>query len=174
MRDFRVLFSADQIQARVVALAHDIDATYAAEDVLHIIGVLRGGMMFTTDLVRALSHAITIDFTRLESYSASGRSSGAITWHLKPERATGRHVLIVEDIVDTGLTLSALRAYVMQQGPASLRTVCLLSKAAGRSHDVAVEFVGFTVPDRFVVGYGLDLDQRYRELPHIGYLDTRE
>ncbi len=170
MRDFRVLFSADQIQTRIASLAQEIDATYATDDVLHIISVLRGGFVFTADLIRALSRATTIDFARLESYGAARRSTGSVTWHVTPENVAGRHVLIVEDIVDTGLTLGALRDRLRSQNPASLRTACLLSKPARRSQDVPVEFLGFSIPDRFVIGYGLDLDQRYRELPYLAYL----
>ncbi len=171
MGDLKILFSADQIHTRIVTLAREIDAAYSTEVVVHIIGVLRGGMMFTADLVRALTHATTIDFTHLESYAASKRSSGPVIWHLKPNNVTERHVLIVEDIVDTGLTLNALREHLLQQDPASLSTVCLLSKPARRNHDVPVEFVGFSISDRFVVGYGLDLDQRHRDLPYLAYLD---
>ena len=172
MSDFKVLFSANEIQARVSTLAQEIDAAYSPEDILHLVGVLRGGLMFTADLMRALSHATTLDFARLESYGASRHSSGAPSWHLQPEGIAGRHVLIVEDIVDTGLTLQALQEHLQQQGPESLRTVCLLDKPASRNRAVPVDFVAFTISDRFVVGYGLDLDQRHRDLPYLAYSDA--
>lgn len=170
MGDFRVLFSADQIQTRVSTLAQEIDAAYTPDDVLHLISVLRGGVMFTADLMRALSHALTLDFVRPESYGTSTRSSGTISWHLNSEHVTGRNVIIVEDIIDTGHTLAALQERLRRQSPATLRTVCLLDKPERRDRAVRIDFVGFTIPDRFVVGYGLDLDQRHRELPHIAYL----
>ena len=169
MGSLSVLFSADQIHARVDELAREIDSTYPANCTVHVVGVLRGGFAFTTDLVRSLRRPTTVDFARLSSYGDRTESSRRVTWHLTPDNVSARHVLIVEDIVDSGLTLDVLRRHLLDQGPSSLKTVSFLDKPGRRCRSVPVDFVGFTVPDPdiFVVGYGLDLDQRYRELPYI-------
>ena len=169
MGSLSVLFSGEQVHARVQALARQVERAYTADQTVHLIGVLRGGCVFTTDLLRALRRPTTIDFVRLSSYDAGTTSSGHVTWHLTPDAVGGRHVLIVEDIVDSGRTLDVLRRHLLDQNPASLKVVSLLDKPGRRQQEVAVDFVGFTVDDPhvFVVGYGLDLDQRYRELPYI-------
>ena len=159
--------SADQIHRRVAALAAEIDATYAPDATIHVVGVLRGAFLFTADLVRALRHPVTVDFARLVSYPRGTVADGPPRWRLTPEPVRGRHVLIVEDIVDTGHTLETLRAHLADQAPASLRTVSLLDKPERRRTSVPVEFVGFTIDDVFVVGYGLDLDERHREWPDL-------
>ena len=169
MDSLSVLFSADQIHARVEALAREIEAAHPPDQTIHIVGVLRGGFAFTTDLVRALRRPTTVDFARISSYGDATQSSGHLTWHLTPDDVGGRHVLIVEDIVDSGRTLDGLRRHLSAQRPSTLRTVTFLDKPGRRQRSVPIDFVGFTVedPEVFVVGYGLDLDQRYRELPYI-------
>ena len=161
------LFSADQIQKRVAQLAVEIERQTPSGARLHLLTVLKGGFMFLADLVRSLSAPVTLDFVRLSSYRGDTESSGTITWALDPADVRGRHVLIVEDIVDTGLTLQAVRTRLLAKHPLSLRTVCLLDKPTRSRCDVPVEFVGFTIEDVFVVGYGLDLSERYRDLPDI-------
>ena len=122
------------------------------------------------DLVRAFSRPVTVDFARCASYGSGTESSGTLVWSLEPREVRGKYVVIVDDIVDSGRTLSALRARLEAQGPLRLRAACLLDKPARRRCEVPVEFVGFTIDDVFVVGYGLDHAEQYRHLPHIAKL----
>lgn len=166
------LISAEQIRTRVGELATALAQRIPEHETPHLIGVLRGGFMFLADLVRALPRPVTVDFARLASYGAGTTSSGTVQLVTTPQSVSGRHVVIVEDIVDTGLTLDRLRRHLAAEQPRSLSTVALLNKPARRRADVPIELVGFTLDDdRFVVGYGLDLDQRHRQLPYIGTLD---
>jgi hypoxanthine phosphoribosyltransferase len=167
-----VLLSSEQIQFRIRELAAEIEADYPAGEEIHLVGVLRGGFIFMADLVRAMSSRVTLDFIAVSSYQKSTRSSGEVRL-LKDVDATleNRHVIIVEDIVDTGLTLTYLRDILRARSPKSLRTACLLSKPSRRVVDVKVEYIGFTIEDKFVIGYGLDYAEKYRNLPHIAILD---
>lgn len=162
-----VIFSATQIHTRVRELARQIDHVYRDDGTIHIIGVLRGAFVFTSDLVRALTTPTTIDFAQVSSYEDGTESRGHVTWRLIPDHVEARHTLIVEDIVDTGRTLEALRAHLLAQRPASLRVVSLLSKRRRRQRPVSIDFTGFEIDDVFAVGYGLDLAGKYRELPHL-------
>lgn len=140
---------------------------------LHVVGVLKGAFMFVADLVRHLEGDVSVDFIAVSSYAAGTTSSGEVRVLKDLEVAlAGRDVLVVEDIVDTGVTLSYLQQVFRARGPRSLRTACLLSKPARREVEVPVEYVGFTIEDRFVVGYGLDCDEQYRHLPHLFTLDA--
>jgi hypoxanthine phosphoribosyltransferase len=133
--------------------------------------VLKGAFMFLADLVRAMDMPVSLDFMALSSYAKGTTSSGEVRLLKDLDSAlAGRHVLIVEDIVDTGLTLNYLQDILMARGPKSVRTACLLSKPARRKTEVRVEYIGFTIEDFFVVGYGLDFGEAYRNLPHIAVL----
>jgi hypoxanthine phosphoribosyltransferase len=162
------LISQTEIAARVSALARHID-TELPPGPLTVVGVLRGAFVFMADLVRALPRPLTCDFLGVRSYGDATVSSGVveITSDLGTP-ITDRNVLLVEDIVDTGLTLKYLMDVLTARGPAGLYTCALLSKPTRRLIDVKVDFVGFEVPDKFVVGYGLDAGQLYRNLPYIG------
>ncbi len=161
--------SADQIRDRIVTLAQQIRAD-APNAELHFIGVLKGSVFFLADLLRAMPGTVTMDFIAVASYSGT-KSSGEVRLLKDVDRGLqDRHVIVVEDIVDTGLTLHYLQDILRARGPASLRTACLLSKPSRRKIDVPVDYVGFTIEDRFVVGYGLDYDEHYRHLPYIGVL----
>ena len=168
-----VLFTPERIQERVRQLGTEICAGYPAGCELHLLSVLKGGVVFVADLMRALARPVTVDFVRLASYGSGTGPCGPprLTKDLDDDVA-GRDVLIVEDIVDTGRTLALLIDMVRARGPRSLRTVTLLDKPSRRRVEVDVEHVGFTIPDRFVVGYGLDYGGRYRDLPYIGVLDA--
>ena len=167
----QVLLSEDQIQTRIAALAAEISADYPPDEELHLICVLKGGFVFLSDLVRSLKARVTLDFIALSSYGRGTKSSGEVRLLKDVDHALeGRHVIIVEDIVDTGLTLHYLQEILRARSPKSLRTACLLSKPTRRQVEVPVEYVGFTIEDRFVVGYGLDYDERYRELRYIAVL----
>jgi hypoxanthine phosphoribosyltransferase len=169
LRPTEILFSQRQIQSRVVELASEIRRDFP--DDLHVIAVLKGAFMFLSDLVRAMPGNVSLDFMAVSSYTKGTTTSGEVRL-LKDLDTTldGRHVIIVEDIVDTGLTLTYLQDILRARNPRSLRTACLLSKPSRRQVDVKVEYIGFTIEDRFVVGYGLDYAEQYRNLPHIAVL----
>ena len=166
----QTLLSADQIQTRVRQMAREIKDDHP--DGVHFVCVLKGAFMFLSDLTRALDGEVTLDFMAVSSYGSSTKSSGQVQV-LKDLGAAieGRDVVIVEDIVDTGLTLTYLQDILRARSPRNLRTACLLSKPSRRKVDVKVEYIGFTIEDRFVVGYGLDFDEQYRNLPHIAVLE---
>ncbi len=166
------LISAEAIHTRIQELAREIrhDAPDAS---LHFICVLKGAVLFLADLIRATSGEVTFDFMALSSYGSASTSSGEVRLLKDLDVALGgQDVIIVEDIVDTGLTLQYLQHILRARGPRTLRTVCLLSKPARRKVDVRVEYIGFTIADEFVVGYGLDLDGRFRNLSYVGILST--
>ncbi len=169
----RVLITAHDIQLRVRDMAAEIHRDHP--NGVHLIAVLKGAFVFLSDLARALPGRCTIDFMAVSSYGTRSSSSGQV--QLLKDLDTeieGRPVVIVEDIVDTGLTLTYLQNLLRARSPASLRTACLLSKPSRRQIDVAVDYVGFTVDDTFVVGYGLDAAEQHRNLPHIAALDAPE
>jgi hypoxanthine phosphoribosyltransferase len=169
----RLLVSREQIAARIAELATEIDAAYAgAAGPLVLLCVLKGSLFFTADLARALSIPLEIDAIAVRSYGAGTETSGTV--QLLKDVTTplgGRHVLMVEDVIDTGLTTSFLYEHVERHRPASLRLVSLLDKPGRRRRAVRIDFCGFVLPDEFVVGYGLDLDERYRNLPGVHALD---
>ena len=175
MATIDVMISADAIAERLDALAEEVAAALPPEarnSPVLMIGPLKGAVMVMADLARALHRAgvdTVMDFIGLSSYGAGTVSKGTVTmtFDLSIEVA-GRHVLLVDDIVDTGRTLQFAQAHIAARGPASLRTLVVLDKPERRVVEVPVEHVGFTIPDVFVIGYGTDLDQRYRELPFVG------
>jgi hypoxanthine phosphoribosyltransferase len=167
-----VLITATAIQQRIRELAAEIESQYPGGEDIHLVSVLKGGFMFLADLVRAMSAPVTLDFMATSSYATSTKSSGEVRLLKDLDYGLeGRHVIIVEDIVDTGLTLRYLQDILRARAPRSLRTACLLSKPSRRQVDVAVDFIGFSIEDRFVVGYGLDYAERYRNLPYIAVLE---
>ena len=169
------LFEADEIHARVGQLAVEINAYYGKASTPHLVSVLKGGVVFLVDLMRALSRPITVDFVAVTSYGAQTCSSPAPRMLKDLEQAiTGHDVLVVKDIVDTGRTLSWLLNRLRAGQPQSLRTVALLNKPSRRTVSVELDHVGFTIDDQFVVGYGLDYAERYRYLPYIGLLESDE
>jgi hypoxanthine phosphoribosyltransferase len=167
----QILLTADQIQQRVRSLAQEIRADHPAG--VHFVCVLKGAFVFLADLARAMEGEATLDFMAVSSYGSSTKSSGQVQV-LKDLGAAieGRDVVIVEDIVDTGLTLTYLQDILRARSPRTLRTACLLSKPSRRQVEVKVEYVGFTIEDKFVVGYGLDYAERYRHLPYIGLVTS--
>ena len=170
-RPTETLLSAEQIQARVAEMAKEIRHDYP--DGLHIIAVLKGAFIFLSDLVRYMDGDVSMDFMAVSSYAKGTTSSGEVQLLKDLDTALdGKDVLIVEDIVDTGLTLTYLQDILRARGPRVLRTACLLSKPSRRKIDVKVEYIGFTIEDRFVVGYGLDYAEQYRNLPYIGVIEA--
>lgn len=164
------LITIEALNARIAELAIEIRHDRPTDD-LHLIGVLKGAVFFLADLVRLMEGRVSIDFMALSSYGGGTTSSGEVRVIKDLDYGLeGRHVLIVEDIVDTGLTLHYLQEILRARNPASLKTACLLSKPSRRKIDVTVDYVGFTIEDKFVVGYGLDYAEQYRNLPYIGVL----
>lgn len=168
------LLTEDEVQTKVQELAIRINRDYAGKELL-VIGILRGAFIFMADLVRKLEIPVTVDFIAVSSYGDATKSSGIVRI-LKDldESVAGRHILLVEDIVDTGLTLKYLRDHLQARGPASLRVCTLLDKPERRRVDLRPDYNGFTIPDYFVVGYGLDCGQCYRNLPGIYIYTDKE
>jgi hypoxanthine phosphoribosyltransferase len=165
-----VLFSADAIAARVAEMGAAIAEDYRRdESEPHLVCVLKGGCVFLTDLMRAIDHPLTVDFIAVSSYGDEKSSSGEVRVTKDLDQSLdGRDVLFVEDIVDTGLTLSFLVDSFRRRGARSVRIAALLDKRSRRCVDVPVDYVGFEIPDVFVVGYGLDHAERYRNIPYVG------
>ena len=167
-----ILISQEQLETRIAEMAAEIRQDFGAERPVHFIAVLKGAFMFLADLVRAVPGPSSLDFIAVSSYGSGTSTSGQVRLLKDLDRSLeGHDVVIVEDIVDSGLTLSYLQDILRARSPRSLKTACLLSKPSRRRVDVKVEYIGFTIEDRFVVGYGLDFDERYRNLPYIGVLD---
>jgi hypoxanthine phosphoribosyltransferase len=172
-----VLLSQEQVQARIAEMAALIAEDYRADsgdqDLL-LITVLKGAVMFVTDLARAIPLPTQLEFMAVSSYGSSTSSSGVVRILKDLDRdISGRDVLIVEDIIDSGLTLSWLLRNLATRGPRTLRVCTLLRKPDAMRADIDVAHIGFDIPDEFVVGYGLDYDERYRDLPYIGTLDPK-
>ena len=167
-----VLVSEEQIQAKVRELGARISVDYAGRQ-LTLVSVLKGSLPFMADLMRSITVPVRIDLMEVSSYGGSSTESSGLVRILKDLSASiaDEDVLLVEDIIDTGLTLNYLVRYLRGKGPASLRICTLLDKPARRLVDIPVDYTGFTIEDRFVVGYGLDYDEQYRNLPHIAVLE---
>ncbi|HEY8922478.1 MAG TPA: hypoxanthine phosphoribosyltransferase [Candidatus Limnocylindria bacterium] len=165
-----ILLSGEEVQARVAELGAQLAADYESRDPV-LVSVLKGSIIFLADLVRAMPIPLSIDLMEVSSYGASTESSGQV--RILKDLSTsieGREVIVVEDIIDTGLTLNYLLRYLHDKGPASIRICCLLDKPARRLAPIEIDYRGFTIADRFVIGYGLDYGERYRNLPYIGVL----
>jgi len=168
MATTRPLLDAETLATRIRALGQEIREVYGPDTPIVCIGVLKGSVVFMADLVREISGHVELEFLGVSSYEGTTSTGQVRITHDLRTPIAGKHCLIVEDIVDTGLTLAYLRKTLAVRKPASLRVVALLDKPSRRNMTVEVEFVGFSIPDAFVVGYGLDLDQRYRNLPYVG------
>ncbi len=166
-----ILISQDEIIAKVKELGQQISKDYSEDQELIVVGILKGAIIFLSDLVREINLPIALDFMAVSSYGSSTESSGAVRILKDLERdVENKHVLIVEDIVDTGLTLKYLLDNLHARKPASVKTCTLLDKPSRRLVDVTVNYNGFSIPDKFVVGYGLDYGETYRNLPYIAVL----
>lgn len=166
MPTFETLISREQLASRIEALGAELAAHYADEPVL-VVGVLKGSFLFMADLVRAMDCDVRCAFLGVSSYEGTESTGKVRITHDLSTDIHGLNVLIVEDIVDTGLTLSYIREMLAVRGPKTLAVASLLDKPERRTVEVEVEHIGFTIPDAFVVGYGLDLDQRFRNLPYV-------
>lgn len=172
--NLEVLFSEEQIRTRIKEIGAQITRDYAGRNPL-LIGVLKGACFFLSDLLRAIDTKLSIEFMAISSYGSSTRTSGEVRILKDLDVAVeGRDIIVVEDIVDTGLTLSYLMANLKSRGAASVKLVALLDKYERRERDVQIDYLGFKIPDHFVVGYGLDFAERYRNLPFIAVLKDPE
>jgi len=165
-----ILIGEQELQARIVELGVQISRDYAGRDLL-LVGVLKGAVFFMADLMRELTVPCEIDFMAISSYGAGTDSSGVVRILKDLDiNISDRHVLVVEDIIDSGLTLSYLMRSLKARKPATVEICALLTKPERREVDVPVAYVGFEIPNRFVIGYGLDFDERYRNLPYVAVL----
>ncbi|WP_294540186.1 hypoxanthine phosphoribosyltransferase [uncultured Gemmiger sp.] len=166
-----ILVSEEQLQAKVAELGAQISADYEGRDLL-LVSILKGAVVFMADLMRAVTIPCAIDFMVVSSYGGANTSSTGLVKIIKDldQDLSGKDVLIVEDILDTGITLSHLMPMLQMRKPNSLRLCTILSKPSRRKADIEPDYCGFEVPDEFVVGYGLDYDEKYRNLPYVGVL----
>ena len=170
----RVLIPEDKVDERIAQLGEQISQDYAGKQV-HLIGILKGSIFFICELAKRITVPVTMDFMSVSSYGAGTKSSGVVKLiKVLDESIVGKDVLVVEDIIDSGRTLSYLLQNLSSRHPASIRLCTMLDKPERREVDVDVDYQGFRIPDEFVVGYGLDYDQRYRNLPYIGVLSLTE
>jgi hypoxanthine phosphoribosyltransferase len=169
--NFKKLISKKEINNKIKELADEINRTYKGKEVL-VIGILKGAFIFMADLIRNLDLKMELDFMELSSYGSQTETSGEVKLvkGLSTE-IKNKEVLVVEDIIDTGLTLSYILNFLKKRDPKSLRICALANKPSRRKIDVSIHFLGFTIPDKFIVGYGIDYNQLYRNLPEIYYLD---
>lgn len=166
-----VFYSKEEIAKRVKEMAKDIEACFGKEDIV-MVGVLKGACVFVTDLMREINNDIILDFMMVSSYGMSTKSSGIVKIIKDVDAVVeGQNVLIVEDIIDTGLTMKYLKDYFERKGCKSFKICTLLDKPQRRTCDVVADFTGFEIPDKFVVGYGIDCGEKYRNLPYIGYVE---
>jgi hypoxanthine phosphoribosyltransferase len=164
----RVVVSEDQLRERIAALGKEITADYGGRSPLLLVGVLKGAFMFMSDLARAIDLPVEFDFMAVSSYGSATKTSGVVRIVKDLDLdLTGRHVVLVEDIVDSGLTLSYVRKNLRARNPASLEVCALLVREGLQKHDPQLRYVGFRIPADFVIGYGLDVDERYRNLPFV-------
>ncbi len=165
------LFSEEQVEERIAQIAKELNQQYEGRP-LHMIGILKGSVFFVTELAKRLTVPVTMDFMAVSSYGDRTSSAGQLDILKDLDAAIdGRHCLLVEDIIDTGITLSRVKEMLLGRNPASLAICTLLDKPARRETEVTADYVGFEVPDQFLVGYGLDYAQKYRNLPYIAVLE---
>ena len=167
-----VMFTQEQIQARVKEMGAQISKDFAGQELV-MVGILKGAVVFFADLIRAIDESVTVnlDFMAISSYGSATKSTGVVRILKDLDRdITGKHVMIVEDIIDSGMSLQFLREVLLTRGARSLSICVLLDKPSRRRTHVDVHYTGFEIPDEFAVGYGLDYDEKYRELPLIGVL----
>ena len=174
MNKIETLISKEQLETRVTELAKQIEKDYQGKDLI-CVGLLKGSVVFMADLIKHIDLDLAIDFMKVSSYGGGTDSTGVVKI-LKDvdEEVTGKDVLLVEDIVDTGLTIANVKEFMAKKRPNSVRVCTLLDKPSRRKTDVKAEYVGFEIPDAFVIGYGLDYAEHYRNLPYVGILTLGE
>lgn len=174
MDKISVLISREALETRIQEMADKLNQDYAGQE-LHLIGILKGSVFFVCELAKRLTMPVTMDFMAVSSYGSEMRSRGRVKIVMDlAESIQGKNVVMVEDIIDSGNTLSYLLPVLTSRKPASIRLITLLSKPDRREKDVEIDDIGFVIPDAFVVGYGLDYAQKYRNLPYIGILEEKK
>ena len=168
--NFEVLISEDEVRTRIRQMAEEISEKYQNEEVL-LIGILNGSVFFMTELAQQMSIPLEMDFIAASSYVGTNSTGKVLITKDLDRSVEGRHVIIVEDIVDTGQTLHLLKEMLQKRCPASLEVVTLLDKPDRRKVDFKADIIGFSIPDKFVIGWGMDYNQKYRELPYIGVIN---
>ena len=172
MEELKVLIDEKTLQERIGELAEKIMKDYEGKDITFIC-ILKGSALFTVDLAKKIKNNVRLEFIRVSSYGDSTTSSGTVTMKLDlQDSIEGRDIIVIEDIIDTGRTLSYLRDYLKDKKPASLKICTLLDKKERRQFDIEPDYTAFQIPDKFVVGYGLDDKENYRNLPYVGYFDV--
>ena len=167
-----VLITEEQIREKAAEIGRQISEDYAGQEIV-MVGILRGAVPWMADVMKRVTLDMTIDFMACSSYGAATKSSGVVKINKDLDTdIEGKHVIIMEDIVDSGVTLNYLEGYLKSRGAASIKLCALLDKPEGRRVDIKADYVGFTVDDRFIVGYGLDYDQKFRNLPYITWLES--
>ena len=170
----RVMIPEEQLEERIAQMAEQISADFAGQEV-HLICILKGSVFFTCELAKRITVPVTMDFMSVSSYGSGTKSSGVVRLSKDLDEAIqGKNVIVIEDIIDSGRTLGYLLENLQSRRPAALRLCTLLDKPDRRVVDVTVDYTGFEIPDEFVVGFGLDFDQRYRNLPYIGVISFEE
>ena len=171
MENFKVLFSEEELKKRIVEMGKEIDKDYKGKEII-VICVLKGAMFFASDLLRNMNTVTTLEFMRISSYSGT-ESTGTVNLHVGLDMdITGKDVLVIEDIIDTGYSLRFLSDYLNSRNPKSLKIAVLLDKKERRKANINIDYTGFVIPNKFVVGYGFDIDEKYRNLPYIGYVEN--
>ncbi len=171
LENLPVYLEEDEIQKRIKEVAEQIDKDYVGEDVV-VISILKGAIFFTVDLVKKMKTPIELEVMQVSSYVGTESSGNLLVKKDLDRDIAGRNVLIVEDIIDTGTTLSYLKEYLLSKNPKTLRIAVLADKAERRKVPVKLDYTCFVIPDKFVVGYGFDVDEKGRNIPYIGYLDN--
>lgn len=171
MEDLKVLINEKELHTRINEIAKQIEKEYNGKEIT-LICILKGSVFFTVDLAKSINGDVKLEFIRVSSYNDGTESSGEIKMKLDlKDSIQGKDVIVIEDIIDTGRTLSYLIEYLKMKKPNSVKLCALLDKPDRRVIDVKVDYTGFQIPDKFVVGYGLDFDERYRNLPYVGYIE---
>ena len=171
MEEIKVLIDSEKIKQRIKELANQIMKDYKDEEIL-ILCVLKGGMFFTVDLAKEIKNKVEFEFIKLSSYGDARVSSGKVEIQQNiAGKIEGKNVLVVEDIIDTGITMNFLKDYLKSFGPKTVKIATFLNKPERRKADVEIDYIGFDVPNKFIVGYGLDVEENYRNLPYIGYVE---
>ena len=171
MEDVKVLIEEEKLYERIDEIANQIENEYKGKEIA-LICILKGSVFFTVDLAKKIKGDVKLEFIRVSSYNDGTESSGEIKMKLDlKDSIQGKDVIVIEDIIDTGRTLSYLLKYLKMKKPNSIKLCALLDKPDRRVEEVKVDYTGFEIPDKFVVGYGLDFDERYRNLPYVGYIE---
>lgn len=172
MENLKVMYEEEKLQERIKEMAEQIDKDYENSDEIVIISVLKGAVFFTVDLVKKMKTQIVLEVMQLSSYSGTESTGNIIVKKDLDESIEGKDVLIVEDIIDSGRTLKYLKEYLISKNPKSIKIAVLLDKAERREVEVDIDYTGFVIPNKFVVGYGFDVDERGRNIPYLGYIDN--